>query len=374
MNAWPVGSLKFAVLSGSTALAANPIGLLPQHDVPYLTSTAPAAYATTSTNDSSTGDYPAVASGTVPPDWDEAHHPSVGYLAYLLTGRYYFIDEVQFAAAANYLFLTDGVRGGASGYTAPVPGAVQVRQAAWNTRTLMTACAATPDADPAMHGEYVTAFTATVTRYDTQYVAQPDNPLGFIQSDLDYTINYSGAQAAATGFMAPTWQHDFFTAAIGWAPATGLPISPTAQTQLAGVFAFLARSVVGRLGATNTGTDFLFTEAGVYNMCAAATHAPDWDGGTGPWLTDWNAAYRIARDVMSFYDAGGPQEPKFFEYPNTLHEISTPPAGGYLANLLPAISHAVRHGAAGATTAYGRLTGAIGWADLVTSLNDDSPV
>jgi hypothetical protein len=221
----------------------------------------------------------------------------------------------------------------------------------------------------------VTAFTATITRYHTQYVAQPNNPMGFIQSDPDYTINYSGAQAAAaTGFMAPTWQHDFFTATIGWALAAGLPISSTAQTQLAGVFAFVAKSVVGRLGATNTGTDYLFTEAGVYNMAVAANHTPDWKGGTGPWLSDWNAAYQITKNVMSFYNAGGPQQLKFFESPDTLHEISTPPAGGYFANLLPAIAYAVRHGAVGATDAYKRLTGATGWSDMITSLNNDSPV
>jgi hypothetical protein len=400
------GSFAYSQDAMESTGFANPIGLLPQHDVLYLTCAAPAVYAsvvrngysagrypihyrdeltnrplrfsahpTTSTNYSSTNDMPVRATGTAAPNWESAHHPSVGYMAYLLTGRYYFIDEIQFAATTNYLALTDADRGGASGYTVPVLGGVQVRQAAWNTRTLMMACAATPEADTAMHAEFVNAFTATITKYYTQYVAQPNNPLGFIQSDPDYTINYSGAQAAAaTGFMAPTWQHDFFTASIGWALAAGLPISATAQTQLAGVFAFVAKSVVGRLGATNTGTDYLFTEAGVYNMCVAASHTPDWAGGTGPWLSDWNEAYRITRNVMSFYDTGGAQQLKFFESPNTLHEISTPPAGGYFANLLPAISYAVRHGAAGAADAYSRLTGATGWSDMRTSLNDDSPV
>lgn len=396
------GSFAYSQDAMESTGFANPIGLLPQHDVLYLTSSAPSLYASvvrngysagrypihfrdettnrplkfsdhpnTSSNSSSTNDYTAVATGTVPPDWDQAHHPSVGFMAYLLTGRYYFIDEVQFAATANYLGLNDVVRGHGLGYTVPVEGVNQVRQAAWNTRTLMTACAITPDADTAMHSEYATAFTNTITKYYTQYVAQPNNPLGFIQSDPDYTGNLSGAQAAAaTGYMAPTWQHDFFTATIGWSLAAGLPISSTAQTQLAGVFAYVAKSAVGRLGATSTGTDFLFTEAGAYFVCCAASHTPDWNGGTGPWLTDWNQAYEITKRVMSFYSAPA----IFVESANTLHEISTPPAGGYFANLLPAIAYAVRHGAPGAAAAYARLTGATGWSDLTASFNDYSPV
>lgn len=397
------GSFAYSQDAMESTGFANPIGLLPQHDVLYLTSSATSIYssvvrngysagrypihyrdettnrplrfsthATTSTNYSSTNDMPKVASGTVPPDWDEAHHPSVGYMAYLLTGRYYFIEQIQFAATANYLFLTDGVRGGSAGYTVPVLGGVQVRQAAWNARTLMTACSATPDAD-SLHVEFVNSFTATIAKYYAQYVAQPNNPLGFIQSDPDYTINYSGAQAtAATGFMAPPWQHDFFTATIGWALAAGLPITTTAQTQLAGVFAFVAQSVIGRLGADNT-HGFLFTEAGVYNMCVAATHTPDWEGGTGPWIS-WNEAYEITKNVMSFYATGGNQQLPFFESPNTLHEISIPPAGGYFANLLPAIAYAVRHKADNASQAYARLTGANGWSDMLDSLNVYSPV
>ncbi|MCK9686353.1 hypothetical protein [Scleromatobacter humisilvae] len=396
------GSFAYSQDAMESTGFANPIGLLPQHDVLYLTSNAPSIYASVirngysagrypihyrdeatnrplkfsdhpnlSSNSSSTNDYTAVASGTVPPDWDQAHHPSVGFMAYLLTGRYYFIDEVQFAATANYVGLNDVVRGGVLGYTVPVEGVNQVRQAAWNTRTLMTACAITPNADTAMHAEYATAFTNTITKYYNQYVAQPNNPLGFIQSDPDYTGNLSGAQAAAaTGFMAPTWQHDFFTATIGWALAAGLPITSTAQTQLAGVFTFVAKSVVGRLGATNTGTDYLFTEAGAYFVCAAASHTPDWAGGTGPWLANWNEAYEITKKVMSYYVAPA----IFTESTTTLHEISTPPAGGYFANLLPAIAYAVRHNAKDADLAYARLTGATGWSDMLDSLNDYSPV
>lgn len=395
----------------------NPIGLLPQHDVLYLVSTASTVgaavqrngysagryamhyrdentnrplrfsqHATTSTNYSSSGDYPAVAGGTAAPNWDEAHHPSVGYMAYLLTGRFYFMEEVQFAATGNYLFLTDQQRGGSAGYIEPVPGAVQTRQVAWVMRTLMTAVLVTPDGDSAgLQAEFVNSWVSIANRYHAQYVERPNNPLGFIQQNFDYSTNYgnAGQVAAATGYMAANWMHDFIVAVFGWAVCSGMPIGSAAQDKLHDFFVnFIAKSVVGRLGATNTNADYLFTECAPYNMCVSADHNPDWVGGTGPWLTSWNDVYRVTKNVMSFY---GPQPSNaFVESSTTIHEISNPPSGGYVANMLPALAYCVRLGVAGASAGLARLQGAVGWSvaqpgydaswNLVDSFNTICPV
>ena len=395
----------------------NPIGLLPQHDVMYLVSTASTSgaavqrngysagrypihyrdentnrplkfsqHATTSTNYSSTSDYPATASGTAAPEWDEAHHPSVGFMAYLLTGRFYFMEQVQFAATANYLFLTDQQRGGGAGYIEPLTGAVQVRQVAWVMRTLMTAVLATPDADAAgLQAEFVNSWVAIANRYHARYVAQPNNPLGFIQLNGDYSTEYSNAGqiAAATGYMGANWMHDFFVASIGWAICSGMPIGSTAQTKLHDLFVnYLSKSVVGRLGATNAGSDYLFSECAPYNMCVSADHNPDWTTGTGPWLTSWNQAYTITKNVMAFY---GPQpSAAFVESTTTIHSISNPPSGGYVANMLPALAYCVRLGVPGASAGLARLQGAVGWSvaqpgydtswNLVDSFNTICPV
>jgi hypothetical protein len=135
----------------------DPIGLLPQHDVLYLVSDADNAYSAVVRNGFSAGRYgihyrdettqrplqfsryPTLnigdnqgfrdtggstnnrytpsPSGGNPPGWDVAHSPSVGFLAYLITGRWYFMEEVQFATTANYLgngdnaFLRTGSKG-----------------------------------------------------------------------------------------------------------------------------------------------------------------------------------------------------------------------------------------------------------------------
>ncbi len=44
---------------------------------------------------SSTNSYTPTASGTSPPQWAISHHPSLGFMAYLVTGRWYFMEEVN---------------------------------------------------------------------------------------------------------------------------------------------------------------------------------------------------------------------------------------------------------------------------------------
>ncbi|WP_334188573.1 hypothetical protein, partial [Noviherbaspirillum sp.] len=49
----------------------------------------------TGTGASSTNSYTPATTGTPPQTWASSHHPSVGFMAYLLTGRFYFMEQVQ---------------------------------------------------------------------------------------------------------------------------------------------------------------------------------------------------------------------------------------------------------------------------------------
>jgi hypothetical protein len=408
---------------------ANPIGLLPQHDVLYLVCDDQSLYNTVvrngfsagrygihyrdeatnrplrfslhpnlSVNSSSTGDVPAVDGSAIAPTWDGAHHPSVGFMAYLLTGRFYFMEEVQFAATANYLGSTDQGRNFAAGTFEPVGGGFQVRQVAWTLRTLMTACAATPDGDAAgLQAEFSASLASLANLYHSKYIDNTSgtsiNPLGFIQDNLDYCSSAAGnsntSQIAATsGYIAATWMHDFCVAAFGWTVSAGLPISSAAQTKLLDFFVnYISKCVVGRLGSYTdwlAGTAYLFTEAGSYGTAISASHAIDstQSTNTAPYFTNWYTAYQVTKTYSSFYPPGSTGR-QFLESSNTLHQIVAPSAAsGYFSNLVPAISYAVRHGAAGAADAYSRLTGAVGWStpdpatgeSMVSQWNTDCPV
>ncbi|MDL2353679.1 MAG: hypothetical protein QFF03_00315, partial [Pseudomonadota bacterium] len=140
----PLQQGKFSAAMGMTGFAPA-IGLLPEWDVVYLTSNAAAAYAGVITHGYGAGrygihfrdektqrpllfsSYPNLAvnsggsngiadvggssknivtplsQGTVPPTWDTPHHPSIGFMAYLVTGRFYFMEEAQFSATVGFL-------------------------------------------------------------------------------------------------------------------------------------------------------------------------------------------------------------------------------------------------------------------------------
>ncbi|MBC7604002.1 MAG: hypothetical protein H7255_15255 [Ramlibacter sp.] len=368
------------------------IGLLPEWDVLYLTSTSPRAFAGVVVNAYSAGrygihfrdettnrpfqfsKYPNLvigggngvsgtgastkdfytpnASGTAPPVFSSSHQPSFGYLAYLITGRWYFMEEVQFTATLNFLKNTDWVRGFSDGVLSTSVGANTTRGAAWALRALAHAASATPDDDAPLRNEFLNSLKANVNYYHGVYVAQPNNSFGIVQPYTDY--------GTENVFMSAPWQENFFTAAVGYALSLE-PAFDTGLTKLREFFAWKAQSIVGMLGGTSS-KEFLFCDAGTYTAAVAPSDKPDWAGGTGPWYPDWGAAYLatmgkpnpgVAGDLRG--TSGG----------------SPDGATGYWANLTPAISYAVQHRAAGALVAYNRLTSAPSWALIEAAFNTD---
>lgn len=361
------------------------IGLLPEWDALYLTTTAPAAYGgvvrnaysagrynlhyrdentnrplrfsqfpNTSVNASTTSDFPVAATGTAPPVWDIPHHPSVGYMAYLVTGRFFHMETVQFAAARNYLAQVDNQRQFAGGVFLSTSGAATTRGAAWGVRTLLQAATVTPDADTALRAEFVASLEANITFNHGRYVAQANNPFGIVAP-------YGDAYGTGSDGMvqeAP-WQQDFYTAAFGYALAANPPISSGVKTSLAAFFAWKAQSIIGRLGAAGA-TDWLYRDAAPFTFVVALVDTPDYTGGTGPWPASWRA----------MYDATYTTSPGAFE-PGDLRGGNFPEATSYWGNLQPAIAYAIEHGVSGASAAYLRMKQAANWSTLAAGFNTD---
>jgi hypothetical protein len=373
----------------------EPIGLLPNHEAVFLTTTATSTYGAVIRNGYSAGRYgvhyrdeatnrpmrfsqhpnrstnasslgssqvPPEATGTASPEWDVAHSPSLGFLPYLLTGRFYFMEQVQFAATANYLFATDLQRNFANGWFEPLGGAVQVRQCAWAFRTLVQALTATPDSDAAnLRGEFITSVEANIDRYHSRYVAASNNPLGFVECDIDYALESGRGDSLFT--FAP-WQQDFHTAAWGMALAMNLPISGAASTKMSAFFAWKAQSVIGRLG-TSSSPDYWYINAQAYEVAVAPSDAPNWTTGSGPWYTTWRQVY----DATATYMAAGGGRP-FATVEGILDDAVDSGASGQWGNLQPALAYAVRHGVSGAQAAYDRMTQSANWAELVSAFSD----
>ncbi|HSX58935.1 MAG TPA: hypothetical protein VLF18_01930 [Tahibacter sp.] len=372
----------------------EPIGLLPQHDVLYLTSPG-VAYAAVVRNGFSAGRYPIhyrdettnrpirftshptlgisngsgfhdngasgsytpTPSGAAPRTWDCAHSPSVGFMAYVVTGRWYFLEEMQFAATANHLGKGSvaALRDGAKGLVKPEVGAWQTRAAAWQWRTLAQAAALTPDVDATLATEFRTVMQYNVDNlYDT-YIAQPNNPFGFIQSAATYG---NGGTA-----VVPPWQQDFFTAATGYAIALQAPMSDAHRDRLAGFFAWTARSIVGRLGVAS---GFWYINGDPYVLRISNAVLPNYQTGAGPWFANWSEAYAALPAALTTASAPngwlGSTE-------GTLCGEIMPGERAMWGNLQPAIAYAVRFGVSGALAAYQRMTGATNWNAFVNALN-----
>jgi hypothetical protein len=134
---------------------------------------------------------------------DTPHQPALAYLPYLVSGDYYYLEELQFWAMYNSFMSNPYYRGFGKGLLSPD----QVRGQAWSMRTLGEVAYITPDADP-LKAQFVGILDNNLEYYNTTYPQNPSaNTLGVLTNGNAY------AYGAATG-IAP-WQDDFFTSAVG---------------------------------------------------------------------------------------------------------------------------------------------------------------
>lgn len=293
---------------------------------------------------STTSSYTPQAGGGNPPIWDCAHSPSVGYLAYLITGRWYFLEETQFAATANYLGKSDNaaMRDGSKGLVQTAVQAWQTRAAAWQWRSLAQALTATPD-DDELRGEYIASAEANIDHYHGRYVAQPHNGWGLILPGETYDNSLD---------RVAFWQQDFVTAAFGYSLAMDLPVSSTAKARLAEFFAWKSQSAVKRLG---TSSGWWYVNAVPYNgIVSSGASEASYAGGSGNWLGEAAA-----------YGATYTPPPAWLgSTEGSLAGEIMPGERSYWGNLTTALAYAVRFGVPGALEGYRRIAEASNWTAL----------
>jgi hypothetical protein len=99
-----------------------------------------------------------------------AHQPSIGFLPYIVTGDYFYLEEMQFWSSYNQIWTSLGQRGGTSGYFYDQ----SLRGQAWAYRSLAQAAYATPD-DHALKSYFNTKLQNNITRFTQLYVS-PGGP------------------------------------------------------------------------------------------------------------------------------------------------------------------------------------------------------
>jgi hypothetical protein len=141
---------------------------------------------------------------TTPYKHDSSHQADFAYVPYLVTGDYYYLEELQFWAMWNVFSSNPGYRKNIQGLLY----SNQVRGQAWSLRTLAEAAYITPDSDR-LKGHFTQVLNNNIDWYTNTLTkgGATGNALGVLTTGS--AIVYQTKTAVAP------WQDDFFTSALG---------------------------------------------------------------------------------------------------------------------------------------------------------------
>ena len=202
---------------------------------------------------------------------DTSHQPAFAYLPYLVTGDYYYLEELQFWAMYDAFSSNPGYRDNIKGLLK----SDQIRGQAWSLRTLAEAAYISPTQDR-LKGHFETIVSNNLDWYNTNYTNNASaNTLGVLSHG--YAMVYNGGAG-----LAP-WQDDFFTAAVGHAAELGFS---KAQSLLLWKSKFPIERMVA--------SDACYISAAMYAMNIR-------DSATGPFYSTYGQVYaaNVASAVKS---------------------------------------------------------------------------
>lgn len=259
---------------------------------------------------------------------DRAHQPSIGYLPYIVTGDFYYLEQMQFWTNWDEIWQNPGYRGYAEGLI----NHNQVRGEAWNLRSLGNTAFITPDDDPLK-----TYFTAMVHNnidwYNQRYVNNPDaNKLSILgHNSTPYAIN-----GVANVGTAP-WMDDYVTWVMDHLVELGF-------TGAAPMLRWKAKFPVARM-----------TAPGVCWLMASAYALQVRDVAAGPFYTTMKQAYDSTFPDLSTMVCNSPEmreaASKNGLQPNEMFGYAWS-VTGYPANLQIALAAAVDSGIPNADEAW----------------------
>lgn len=255
------------------------------------------------------------------PDW--SHEPSFGFVPYMLTGDYYYLEELQFWAAWNPLRTSPKYRG----YNKGLFKWTQVRGQAWALRTLGQAAYITPDNAPTKK-YWERQLENNLEYYNQRY---PNNPqadkLGFLVWDTHYN-DYRG--------LAP-WQDDFFTWAMGYLVDLGFDKAQPIRD-------YKARFPVGRM----TAPGYCWVLGAIYTLNVR-------DSRSSPFYKTFAKAYKNSvSDEMLQAPCGSAKMASVLGKKYKAGDMSGYPWSpqGFPANMQPALATAVDAGVPDADKAW----------------------
>ena len=245
-----------------------------------------------------------------------AHQPMLGYLAYLLSGDYFYLEEMQFLANYDMIWNSVSRRTYLSG---PQDGIVgyQNRGAAWGIRTLGFAATLTPDSHP-LKNYLVNKTNNNIAEKTAHWASPSQNSMGAVQ-DFNWIDGYTLPPKYSP------WQNDFFVIVFNRLVELGFSNATTMRD-------WLNKWPVGRLGGHSGTSGYCWKYATQYNFGAGIVDA------LGVYDTSFTQLYQrnFPAESASACPTSGLMHAG--SYPTT--------ADAYYSNLQAALAMAVDAGAA----------------------------
>jgi len=302
-------------------------------------------YPTIWSGGSGPGPKPPFGTGTVPNYPDKAHQPSMDYVPWLITGRWFHLEQMLFWLTWSHMDSTYTYRGQADGLI--FHG--QTRARGWQVRLLAQTLAVLPTDHPCYPG-LLNSWQKNTEMFEARYVTGTldsgawVNNLGVMGEDQQGSSSPYNADAPAGyegyGWLAP-WQFD----------------SAGAHKRLAQQFG--SRNLAGFGVADLTGT-YCFRYFGAYMLPygerLAGTHPP-----LTPYFGDWGEV--LATRLAAF---GGEEIPCAEGGSITYRGIDVTEGDWWKTSAVSicyaSLAMAREHDAAGAAEAWARITGSSSWA------------
>lgn len=225
----------------------------------------PAAFATYATQQIGDPGIPAGTGGTNPSDLKISHVPEYAFVPWLVTGRWWFLDELHHWVSWSFLSTDPGYRGNGNG-TIWTGSGYQPRGAAWSLNMTAQAAAISPASHPlraqeiarwessmsVMAGLYVDGTLTTFGGCPSGNWVSPIGVLG------DYNGNGWEAITAYTvagsnAYWTAAFMQNYLSAVLGYASEIGLAQSAPSQANHVKLRDHSYKLVVGRAGSGQNG-------------------------------------------------------------------------------------------------------------------------
>lgn len=254
---------------------------------------------------------------------DTSHQAGFAYLPYLVTGDYYYLEELQFYTMWNTFSSNPEYRE----YKKGLFKSDQPRGQAWSLRTLAEAAYITPDNDP-FKAQFEFFLSSNLDWFNANYTNSADaNKLGVIVN------GYSLVDGDGT-LLAP-WMDDFFTSAVGHTAELGYANAKP-------LLAWKAKFPISRM----VGADVCWITAGMYEMKLR-------DTATSPLYTSMTQVYSTnVNPLIKGLPCAGTAMAQALglavgEMTGYASDVT-----GYPANMQPALAYSVDSGAKNGAAAW----------------------